>query len=392
MSVGRKVIFSALISIILLFTVVATMEVGARFYGKMRGREIVPNRYEPNLPPESAGSLSGPSIYKLDTDFSYQKATHYSAESVHHEPIHAEFSELKENQKLIQVRVLTKTSDGRIVYNTIYNFDKKGRRYTLDNSGDTKHSFHIAFAGCSHVFGEGLLDEETLPSQFAKANETFKVYNLAVRGGSVADHIHDIQKSEKWDDMLPRKGLLIISFDATLHMSRFVGTLRHVGMPEMNSHHVSRNSSTGRYEFDGMVKEKRPLWYFLSRIVVNSQFLNLIKFDMPFIDASDFADYADAISDLISYYKIKYPGSTALVYINPMNAESRMIIPFLEKLKIYYFDYSDFIPHEYATKPTQIPIDGHPSAEYNRVMAEQLSHDLNLEKNKARLNLNLRGL
>lgn len=74
------------------------------------------------------------------------------------------------------------TYDGKPVFRQTYTFDKDGARTTP--AGPPGSDFYL-FLGDSFMFGQGLRDEETLASQFARATgNTVRVVNLGVPGNA----------------------------------------------------------------------------------------------------------------------------------------------------------------------------------------------------------------
>lgn len=74
------------------------------------------------------------------------------------------------------------TYDGKPVFRQTYTFDKDGARTTP--AGPPGSDFYL-FLGDSFMFGQGLRDEETLASQFARATgNAVRVVNLGVPGNA----------------------------------------------------------------------------------------------------------------------------------------------------------------------------------------------------------------
>ena len=75
-----------------------------------------------------------------------------------------------------------KSDSKHIIYDVIYNIDSDGNRQTLKaNFGYKSNTGNAYFAGGSFMFGEGLNDEDTLPSHFAKLTNIHSV-NLGMHG------------------------------------------------------------------------------------------------------------------------------------------------------------------------------------------------------------------
>lgn len=75
------------------------------------------------------------------------------------------------------------TADGQLVYDVVYSIGPDGFRIT-EVDEDTAR-IHINFFGCSLMFGEGLNDNQTLPSFVHAGNHRFSVKNFGWHGYGV---------------------------------------------------------------------------------------------------------------------------------------------------------------------------------------------------------------
>ena len=65
----------------------------------------------------------------------------------------------------LKAKLVGKTS-GRTIYDVIYSFDERGNRASSQPPDPQAHP-QVIFLGGSFMFGEGLNDQDTLPSQFS---------------------------------------------------------------------------------------------------------------------------------------------------------------------------------------------------------------------------------
>lgn len=92
--------------------------------------------------------------------------------------------------------------NGDIIFDRKYSIDQYGNRLTV-NRFQNEQRETIIYYGCSMTFGEGLRDEDTLPSQFAKAlNYKSHIVNMAYNGYGV----HHMLRSLELD--LPKKNIV----------------------------------------------------------------------------------------------------------------------------------------------------------------------------------------
>jgi hypothetical protein len=270
-----------------------------------------------------------------------------------------------------------------LIYRVRYTTDKYGRRTIPYRPQTHKIKSHFSFFGCSFIFGEGLEDNQTLPYFFQTMNPGYAVYNLSRPAGSVADAITTIQMTDLWSSIEPTNGVVLFAFSLPMHIPRFLGTLLNVGTWNENGVVIEASKKTNRYEYSGTFINRYPAWTSFSKIASKSSFLRLIKFDWPQVDENVLDKYARAINDFRDYYRDKYKkNNNLIVYIMPLQNDSWRIIPFLEKYKIPYLDYSTFPIQNYAQSDLRIPYDHHPTEEYNKIMATQITKDLLIKENQ----------
>lgn len=70
--------------------------------------------------------------------------------------------------------------DGTEIYATSYTIGNDGFRVTPGNPANSKK--RVNFLGCSHTFGEGLADDQTLPAQVQKRLPDVTVRNFGIHG------------------------------------------------------------------------------------------------------------------------------------------------------------------------------------------------------------------
>ncbi len=73
-----------------------------------------------------------------------------------------------------------KKVDGKIVYNVVYTTDKDGLRVSPNVNENVEKC--ILFFGGSYTYGEGVKDEESLPSQVGIKRTDYKIYNFGFHG------------------------------------------------------------------------------------------------------------------------------------------------------------------------------------------------------------------
>lgn len=85
----------------------------------------------------------------------------------------------REGLKPLRARLIGKNS-GREIYDVVYSFDAQGNRASVSSRSGSEAPIAL-FLGGSFMFGEGLNDQDTLPSQFAQASG-LPVINAGMHG------------------------------------------------------------------------------------------------------------------------------------------------------------------------------------------------------------------
>lgn len=334
-----------------------------------------------------------PSLYRLSVDYSHQQKTKYLSEEITYKKLvknydHVYTNELgyplhKENKNFRQRATVIET--GETAYDVAYSLVEGGRR-RVPGADEILPLAHLAISGCSVVFGEGLEDDQTLPAQMQKKVQKTRIYNLGRPGGSVVDAIAMLQITNFWKNIEPKKGALLFFHSSQIHVPRFLGTISTVGVWNEYGAFLNEDATTGAFQYGGVYDQHKPLWTLLSRWAARSQFLKTINFDWPPTTNSALETYVRALSFLqLQYQQLTDSQNPMVVYLRPGEKESCEIIPYLEKYKIYYLDYSDFQMQRYATQPLKIQYDTHPTQEFNRILSQQLMHDLTSNKNTQKI-------
>jgi len=94
---------------------------------------------------------------------------------------------------------------GKTLYECSYSFDDMGRRSTTSTNSLLKDKVALFF-GDAMAFGEGLNDEETLPSLFEKNNIEFKGFNYGFLGHGPTHMLLEISSDRFKEEFKNKKG------------------------------------------------------------------------------------------------------------------------------------------------------------------------------------------
>jgi len=117
--------------------------------------------------------------------------------------------------------VKTENSSGRVIYDVQYNFDSLRRRVTLPNVDGPKNQSTIAMVGCSFIFGMGVNDSETIPSQVQElVGHKYKVHNLGIIAGGANDFLEDVYTGRRIKDFNKEAGGVAVYSYFSIHRER----------------------------------------------------------------------------------------------------------------------------------------------------------------------------
>lgn len=121
---------------------------------------------------------------------------------------------------------VVKTMNGKPVYDVVYTTDAEHRRITPSSAHQPGETI-VLFFGCSHTFGIGVNDDQTLPHCFGLHAPDLAVYNYGV-GGQGPAHALALIESGRLDDLVrDRDVIAVYTFIAPQYM-RVVGGFKFV--------------------------------------------------------------------------------------------------------------------------------------------------------------------
>ncbi len=273
----------------------------------------------------------------------------------------------------------SKSINGKKTYQTLlYRFDHLGRR-SCELKSDGGKLKHLLLFGCSYLFGEGLVSEDTVACLVAKNQEHFDVKNYAKQGFGPGEALFVARRDSLFEKSLTTDGRAFYFFIGD-HVQRTVGSLERMTGPANNrsilwafdSNHVAVPVVVPQYY---MTLTKVRIWSLLVD--------RLVKAISPWVSPS--RDEAikitvDVLRQIKSQYLKRYPSGQFTVIIWPRGKlETAEHESFLELLKGAGIEYLD-IPYQPPPLTGTIhPLDGHPSVNENRYVAEQVTEFLDLD-------------
>ncbi len=247
------------------------------------------------------------------------------------------------------------------IYNVTYTLDKFGRRITKEKGNNS----HLILFGCSSAFGDGVENNETLANYLSEMTER-QVYNYAFSGYGTQHMLAHLEREDFTNEISNKKGIAIYVF-ISHHIRRVIGDMevynawgRTMPYYYLDKNEVRRKGSfaTGR-------------WLISSIYVLlgKSYFFKYFKINLPFPNEKHTYLTFKLIEKSKKIYESRFNGTFyVLIYPGGENA------PFAKLLKensinALMYDFPNITSY-------MIPENGHPSAEFNKILAERIAKDI----------------
>ncbi len=271
-----------------------------------------------------------------------------------------------------QVTAIRKNNDS-VIFNVVFSF-KNGKRYTPEVN-DTAQEYCV-FLGCSHVFGDGLNDNQTLPYFFnLYTHRKFNVINMAFNGYGPHQALKITEEIllKNQGVLDGKKGTVIYSFIP----SHFIRAGGKVPWDQKGPWYEVENDSL---VFKGSFADKHsPDNFFTLRWKIIWQNSNLYKsFFYPDTEDKDVERTIKIVEKMATHFSEK--GIKFIVLITTFKKDSENVITFIDNLKksgISYF-LLDSIILDIKTNHDLYFIkgDGHPNELHNKKIAEFLAKQI----------------
>jgi hypothetical protein len=199
-----------------------------------------------------------------------------------------------------QSRVMDK-SVGDDVYNVAISTDQYGVRNTVQSAAPKNHN--ILFFGDSYVFGEGVPDDKTLPSQFAKLYPSIEAFNFGAGGVGPNDLLYEIEHTDspRYNIPIPSRPstavFIFIDHDidrVLCRMSCLKPSNSWILMKPGYKLNADRSVS-----FFGFFDEARPIRNYIYKLMSESALLDFFNVEYPpQMTESDFDLFTATINQL----------------------------------------------------------------------------------------------
>ncbi len=264
--------------------------------------------------------------------------------------------------------------DDHTVYTVRYTIDARGVRETPPKPPDSRRA--VAFFGCSIIFGEGVDDDETISSYFARASHGSLALNFAIPGSGTNHVVADLaSRTGPLLPDLPEEPIGVYVF-IDHHIQRNTGSMYVVNRYGRDAPFFSL-SEAGELRRSGDFSRGRPLRSVLYGALGKSELLTFFGFDWPPIDSAESLELTAAlVAEARNQFRRSAGSERFLVVFYPGSKRHAGLAKLLERRNVEFLDYSTLLDPK--APGMQIEHDGHPTPAANRIVAEKLAADLAL--------------
>jgi hypothetical protein len=276
------------------------------------------------------------------------------------------------------VDVIGKYGD-ELIYHKTYTIEASGARAT---PGSQAGGPTYLFIGDSYIFGEGLNDDETLPSQFAQhLGVPAHVVNLGVLGYG-PNHLVRAIESGLYDKYVVGKVAAVITWSTSLQMPRVIGDGGWLGSsPRYVLDASGHLNYTGTFYGHRLRNPLDGAWY-LARTYLAAA----ARAAEPEIERRQADLYVALTSRLRDVVRERFRAPLVMVYDWPdqrvqgeFDQRHAPIFKALKRLGLPYVQVRDIIDPMDNWHNFFIPHDGHPNAMLDARIARDLLKTMDLE-------------
>lgn len=263
------------------------------------------------------------------------------------------------------VNSIFRTKD-QVIWNVNINTDQHSRRM-VPFKGNVKAEKFLAFFGCSFVYGTGLNDNETLPYYVAKQLPHYRVYNYGIGASSAHLFLALLEEGKLQDQIAEKNGILVYVLMGG-HLGRANAFMSEAGWNKRSPYY--KYNASGELVRAGNFETSRPvltsfytwLWPKIERWATR-------RINFPPVLDSHIQYTCDLIKQSQKVFNEMYPHSKFVVTNHPLSSAQQPLWDCLKRSKIDLLDYDPRMDRE----EYRVPIDGHPTAMFNRDYGKMLA-------------------
>jgi hypothetical protein len=273
---------------------------------------------------------------------------------------------------------LKTTLKGDTVCNVRYTIDSLNRRITLNNGNENTDN-HLILFGESWIFGDGLNDNQTLPSILAINTTHYTVYNYGYIASGPQHTLAKIESGSLQKEIKNKKGIAIFHFNYSTQIERLYGSLRVFGY---SKNYVFYDMEKENFPRKGTLLNEQPQFYDLLFQLSETNISKVLHLNFPIITDYQLEQCVKFLKKIEREYLKLFPDNQFYILLYPsnpnqvaFNKRKNKIIQLMNAYQLKILDYSNlFIPGEAYT----IKNEGHPNFRANTTLAKALIKDLKL--------------
>lgn len=276
--------------------------------------------------------------------------------------------------------VVTADHGSEIVFDVHVDVDAFGRRVTWDREPRRRTRF-LAVFGCSFTFGEGVENDETLPSRIGRNAPGYRVYNFP--GAGVPEMLTRAEDTVFSAEIGEQDGIGLFVFIPD-HVRRTAPSLVYAELKGDQPFYRERPS--GRIARTATMAAARPVMAAVYDWLSHEQLLQWFRLNVPFALGDDDVRFTvRLLKELRSVFVAKTGARELIIVLWPSNGElTNVLTDYLDSYGMPYLDYeavSDYAKYLPPGAPYQLSrYDSHPSAEVYELIGDQIARDLRLRE------------
>ncbi len=265
---------------------------------------------------------------------------------------------------------------GTILWDIPFYFDRYRRRRVPGDLKKNTTSHYIALFGDSNILGYGLREEETVAEFLSRKFPRARVYNYSDAGiypSQILEYTEGIDRVHE----IPEKDGVALYFYFSYHIRRNMGGIEELSNPLSSDQHVVGLDQNGEFIKQGKFKDETSLRFLLTRILRTTNTFRYLRWDLLPTER----DYLIQTALIRKMRKnLKESGfENFYVVIHPWPDdldETQILLKYLHEEKIPFIYFGHWPLKDLTEGPYHLKIDGHMSANANKVLATGLSHVL----------------
>jgi hypothetical protein len=259
---------------------------------------------------------------------------------------------------------------------TTYHIDAEGRRMIPHHDANRDGNFF--FFGCSFTYGTNVEDSESMPAQFEYAQKKYSAFNYSFPGWGPNNLDRLIHQKGFAADVSKKKHNKAVYWFIDQHIGRVTLPLSAYRVYSTNYQFFPYYylDNKNNLQTEGTIFDHRGWLNGLYNFFSNSTVVQRFGVDFPPHRLYDMQLFSAILADMRDTLKKQFDMELIVAFF-PSSTATPYLIEQLDKHKIRSLDYSNVYSSFYTSRPDWLS-DGHPTAEHQKFLANQLIRDLDL--------------